>query len=68
MAKQRDENQVSSLRRAKHGWIGTILFSVLSAAWLYPVYLVGINAFKKKAFITREPFRLPDRFSGSAIS
>ncbi len=60
MAKQRDENQVSSLRRAKHGWIGTILFSVLSAAWLYPVYLVGINAFKKKAFITREPFRLPD--------
>ncbi len=60
MAKQRDENQVSSLRRAKHGWIGTILFSVLSAAWVYPVYLVGINAFKKKAFITREPFQLPD--------
>lgn len=63
MAQKREENQVSAVRRAKHGWIYTIVFSILSAAWLYPVCLVAINAFKKKAFITRDPFLLPDERS-----
>ncbi len=59
MARQ-DENTVNSVRKAKHGWILTLFFSVLTVLWLYPIFLVVINALKKKAFITREPFALPN--------
>lgn len=62
MAKNND-NQVNSVRRAKHGWVLTLCFSVLAVLWIYPIFLVVINAFKKKAFITREPFLLPDERS-----
>ena len=37
----------------------TILFGILSVAWLYPIYLVVINSFKKKAYISKAPFSLP---------
>lgn len=61
MAKVKNEDsQVNSARRAKHGWILTLFFSILAIAWLYPIFLVVINSVKKKAFITREPFVLPD--------
>lgn len=59
MAKNND-SQVSSVRRAKHGWVLTTFFSALAVLWLYPIFLVAINAIKKKAFITRNPFALPD--------
>lgn len=61
MAKKNNaDSQVSSVRRAKHGWVLTLFFSVLAVLWLYPIFLVIVNALKKKAFITREPFLLPD--------
>ncbi len=64
MAKVRKEdNQVNAARRAKHGWILTLFFSILAILWLYPIFLVVINAVKKKAFITRDPFLLPDERS-----
>ena len=59
MAKNND-SQVSAVRRAKHGWVLITFFSVLAVLWLYPIFLVAINAIKKKAFITRNPFALPD--------
>lgn len=59
MAKKK-ESQVNAARRAKHGWVLTLFFSVMAVAWLYPIFLVLINAVKKKAFITRAPFALPD--------
>ena len=59
MAKNND-SQVSTVRRAKHGWVLTTFFSALAVLWLYPIFLVAINAIKKKAFITRNPFALPD--------
>ena len=59
MAKNND-SQVSAVRRAKHGWVLTTFFSALAVLWLYPIFLVAINAIKKKAFITRNPFALPD--------
>jgi len=37
----------------------TIIFGILSVAWLYPIYLVVINSFKKKAYISKAPFSLP---------
>ncbi len=59
MAKNK-ESQVNAARKAKHGWVLTLFFSVMAVAWLYPIFLVLINAVKKKAFITRQPFALPD--------
>lgn len=46
-------------RKAKHGWILTLFFSIVSVLYLYPSVLVVINSFKKKAYISRYPFRIP---------
>lgn len=37
----------------------TVMFSVLSIAYLFPIALVVINSFKKKAYISKRPFALP---------
>jgi len=47
------------VRKAKHGWIYTIFFSLLSVAWVFPIVLVLINSFKKKVYISRKPFAIP---------
>ena len=67
MAKQTD-NQVSAVRRAKHGWILTLFFSILAVFYLYPIFLVLINSFKKKGFITKNAFALPDERSFTGLS
>ena len=36
----------------------TIFFSILSVLWIYPIVLVIINSFKKKIYISRDPFAL----------
>ena len=46
-------------KKAKHGWILTIFFTVVSLLYVYPIVLVVINSFKKKAYISRMPFELP---------
>lgn len=46
-------------KKLKHGWLVTLIFSVISLLYLYPVILVVINSFKKKAYISRVPFDLP---------
>ena len=38
----------------------TLLFGALSILWLYPLFVVAINSFKKKAYISRAPFQLPN--------
>lgn len=38
----------------------TVIFSLLSLLWLYPIFAVVINSFKKKAYINRVPFALPN--------
>ena len=66
MAKRKDEkkkraqDQVIAVRKAKHGWILTLFFSLLTLFYLYPIFLVVINSFKKKGFITRNAFELPN--------
>ena len=47
------------VRKARHGWIFTLIFGVLSLAWIFPIVLVVINSFKKKVYISRRPFELP---------
>ena len=48
-----------NVRKAKHGWILTVVFTVISLMYVYPIVLVFINSFKKKAYISKEPFTLP---------
>ena len=44
----------------KGDWILTVLFSLISLVYIYPLFVVLVNSFKKKAFISRMPFSLPD--------
>ena len=46
-------------RKAKHGWIWTLVFTVISLFWIYPTVLVLINSFKRKSYISRSPFAPP---------
>ena len=46
-------------KKLKHSGAWTVLFSILSVAYVFPIVLVLINSFKKKAYISRKPFALP---------
>lgn len=46
-------------KNVKHGGAWTAFFTVLSIAYVFPIVLVVINSFKKKAYISRKPFALP---------
>ena len=50
------KNEVSTVRQAKHGWILTLFFAILSFAWIAPILVVVLNSFKRKAYIFRYPF------------
>ena len=54
MAKAKQE--VSAVRQSKHGWLLSLLFAVLSLAWISPIFIVLINSFKRKAYIFKYPF------------
>ena len=56
MAKQKKAQEVSAVRQAKHGWIITLLFTVLSVLWISPILMVLLNSFKRKAYIFKHPF------------
>lgn len=58
MAKTKKEEQVSAVRRAKHGSLLTILFSVISVVWIAPVLVVIMNSVKRKAYIFKSPFSI----------
>lgn len=46
-------------KKLKHSGAWTVLFSILSVAYIFPIALVLINSFKKKAYISRKPFAIP---------
>ncbi|MDO4453622.1 MAG: carbohydrate ABC transporter permease [Eubacteriales bacterium] len=46
-------------RKAKHGRLLTVIFTIISLIYVFPIALVVINSFKKKAYISRAPFSLP---------
>ena len=37
----------------------TLIFSILSIAWLAPIFIVLVNSFKKKTYISKTPFSIP---------
>ncbi len=56
MARAKVNENVNSARRSKHGGLLTLVFSVLSLAWIMPIAVVLLNSFKRKAYIFRNPF------------
>ena len=51
----------------RHGRLWTIFFSLVSLLWIYPLILVIINSFKKKAYISTETFSLPNAESYAGL-
>ena len=51
---------MSEVRKAKHGGLLTIIFSIISVIYVMPIIIVLYNSFKKKIFISKRPFALPD--------
>ena len=56
MAKQK-----STLKRGTRilNSILTLVFSLISLAYVYPLFIMLVNSFKKKAYISRAPFTVP---------
>lgn len=52
-----------NVNETRHPKLWTVFFSILSLLWVYPLVLVLINSFKKKIYISANPFSFP---SGSA--
>ena len=52
----RGNEQVSAVRRARHGGILSVVFAIISVLWISPMLIVLLNSFKRKAFIFRYPF------------
>lgn len=51
---------MSNVRKAKRGWVLTLIFSIISIAYIMPIVIVLMNSFKRKIFISNRPFALPD--------
>jgi raffinose/stachyose/melibiose transport system permease protein len=62
-AKKSPKRRVEKKEYMKHGWFWTILFAVVSLAWIYPILLVIFNSFKQKVYISSETFQLPNKQS-----
>lgn len=43
----------------KHPRFWTVFFTILSLLWVYPIFLVFVNAFKKKVYISENAFDFP---------
>ena len=50
---------MNSGEKVKHSALWSVLFAVVSLAWIFPIVLVIINSFKQKAYISRNAFSLP---------
>ncbi|MFA9466535.1 MAG: carbohydrate ABC transporter permease [Velocimicrobium sp.] len=48
-----------SSRKTKHGTLLTTLFTIISVLYVSPIAIVCMNSFKKKAYISKFPFRFP---------
>lgn len=46
-------------KKEKSSGFLTLVFTIISLLWVFPIVLIVINSFKKKAYITRKPFAIP---------
>ena len=58
-----DEKEIDASERVHHPWAWTIFFTILRLVWIYPIVLVFINSFKKKVYISKNAFSLPNKES-----
>lgn len=56
--KNKAGNETSTVRKAKHGTIWTVVFTIISIIWISPLLVVVMNSFKRKAYIFKYPFSL----------
>ncbi len=56
------------IKRKKSDIIFTIVFSIISVFWVYPLIMVLINSFKEKMYISLNPFSLPDAESSVGLA
>ena len=47
------------VKNKKGNIVLTVLFTLISLLWIFPIIEVVLNSFKRKAYISREPFGLP---------
>ena len=52
------ENQQMEVSKST-GMMMTVFFAILSLAFLFPIFLVLVNSFKSKLYISDAPFQLP---------
>ena len=46
-------------RPVRHGWILTLIFSVIAVIFVSPIFIVLMNSFKEKSSINLTPFEFP---------
>ena len=51
------------VKRKKSDIAFTVIFTIISVFWVYPLVMVLINSLKDKLAIGRDPFNLPDEKS-----
>lgn len=49
----------AEVRKRRNGWGWSVIFTLISLVYVYPIVLVVINSFKKKAYIAKQPFSIP---------
>ena len=54
------ENQQMEVSKST-GMMMTVFFAILSLAFLFPIFLVLVNSFKSKLYISDAPFQLPKK-------
>ncbi len=51
-------------KTSKLSWFGTgAFYDHFGIVYIMPILIVLMNSFKKKVFISKEPFKLPDKKS-----
>lgn len=54
-------------RKNRKGRFLTLLFSVISVLYVLPIVVIIANSFKKRAYISKEPFKLPSEKTFAGI-
>ena len=57
--RQKKAEQFGDTSQLKHGWLLTVIFSLVSIVCISPIFIVLMNSFKQKSFINLQPFSLP---------
>ena len=57
--RQKKTEQFGDTTQLKHGWVLTVIFSIISIIFISPIFIVLMNSFKQKSFINLQPFSFP---------